>query len=63
MPPAAPPPADAGAPRVELSRVANGNRTGRIVAVATDASAEALAAAKTAATEIDAELAARYDEA
>ncbi len=61
MPPSTTTPADAGAPRVEIARIANGQRTWRIVAIAADTSEAALDAAQDLAVRKDGELAARYD--
>lgn len=61
MPPEAPsPPVDAGAPRVEVSRLKGGERTWKIVAPA-GVSGDELTAAKEAAIKVDAELTVHYD--
>jgi len=58
---ATPSPADAGAPRVELSRTKDGTHTWRVVVQADDSAEVALMAAKNVAIAIDRALAAQYD--
>jgi hypothetical protein len=54
-------PTDAGTPRVEVSRIANGTRTWKVVVAADDASEAAMTAAKDLAIKLDADLAVHYD--
>jgi hypothetical protein len=57
---AVPTPADAGAPRVELSRTKDGTRTWRVVVQAGGSSEEALTFAQNVAMTVDAAFEARY---